>query len=473
MKLGIAAAAAAWLFTGDWVLAASVLTLAAIWTCVRTDEGPPVLQLALTLQWVEVSIGVFYVLWTGRPLEATLRSDYRPMVLIGLGCVGALIGGVAAGLYLIRRLKQPAGFRPEYALTFKTLAVCYIVGVMVVGSMNRFAWEYPSLTQAIIALTYARLGLLYLVLRRLVKEGQWPIFAGLLAFEVVLGITGFYAGFREPLIMAVLAVLEVFDGRSVRQWALVGVLAVAMAGLGVIWIGIRRDYRDRFMADEAFAGSRSQRIDSVSESISGWASRDASELTADVDRFIDRLWAIYYPALAVERVPAVLPHTDGALMKQALVHVFMPRILFPDKPGLISDSEMVRKYSGVMVAGEEQNTSIAFGYSAESYVDYGVPLMFLPVFVFGVLIGAAYAMLLRLIRHRDMAVSIATVIVWMSLYLFERSWAKTLGLTGTMLIYVGGIGFIFDRLWFEKSRRQHASAAAEAVGSMPAWSTSK
>jgi len=72
--------------------------------------------------------------------------------------------------------------------------------------------------------------------------------------------------------------------------------------------------------------------------------------------------------------------------------------------------------------------------------------MFAPVFLYGLLVGAAYAGILRLIRHRDMAVSLVTVFGWTSLYLFERSWAKTIGLAGTLLIYATAVTMMFDRL---------------------------
>jgi hypothetical protein len=154
----------------------------------------------------------------------------------------------------------------------------------------------------------------------------------------------------------------------------------------------------------------------------------------------------------VDRVPRVLPHTHGRLMLETLQFVFEPRILFPNKPYITSDSEMLRRYSGVMVAGEEQNTDIAFGYAAESYIDYGVPLMFVPAFIWGLFIGLAIELIYREYHHRDMAISVATVIAWISLYLFERSWAKTIGFGGTLLIYSGGLCYILDRLWFEKFR---------------------
>jgi hypothetical protein len=110
----------------------------------------------------------------------------------------------------------------------------------------------------------------------------------------------------------------------------------------------------------------------------------------------------------------------------------------------------VRKYAGVKVAGAEENTDIAFGYAAESYVDFGIPLMFLPVFIWALFMGVVYGSILRWYHYRDIAVSVATVICWLSLYLFERSWSKTIGLSLTLLIYVGGLTFLLDRLWYER-----------------------
>ena len=42
--------------------------------------------------------------------------------------------------------------------------------------------------------------------------------------------------------------------------------------------------------------------------------RDPERMVPDADRMVSRLWAIYYPALALKRVPAVLPHENGAIL---------------------------------------------------------------------------------------------------------------------------------------------------------------
>jgi hypothetical protein len=462
MKFAFLAGALGWLFSGDWLIGACLLVLGLGWVMLQPDEGPPVIALAFSMQWLSVCVGLFYFTLTDRPLDATIHSDYRPMVEIGLGCLVAMITGLAVGRRLVGLLGPASGLRPAYALTFKTLVTAYALGTLFVGAIQTAAWDYPGLAQAILALTYLRLGLLYLVLRRLLADNQWHFFGAVVAVEIVLGITGYYAGFREPLIMAALSFLEFFDRRNVRHWITISALVTLMAVLGIAWVGVRTEYRRRFESDEKFAANRSARIDVLRASINDWAGQSRGEMLGNLDRFVDRMWTIYYPALAVSRVPSVLPHTNGSLMLETLQYVFEPRLFFPNKPDIKSDSEMVRKYSGVWVAGEDQLTDIAFGYAAESYIDFGIPLMFVPTFIWSAFVGFAIACILRVFRHRDIAISVATVIAWLSLYLFERSWAKTIGLSGTLLIYAGGLSFILDRLWFEKFRNIYGKDLSDA-----------
>ena len=445
---------------GDWLAGLALAVLAFIWIALPAEEGPPVLALATMMQWVSVCVGYFYYLLAGRSVDAITKTDYRTMLVLGLGCVAATAVGLAMGRELIKRWRKPQGLRPANALSFKTLIVVYVTFTASLSLTHNI--DFGGFGMAVVALGYLRLGLLYLVFRRLIRDHDWHYLGLLLAVEIVLGITGFYAGFREPLIMAALAFLEFFDRRSVRQWASIGVLGVMMVTLGVVWIGVRVDYRGKWMSDERFSSSRSARVDLLRDSVNAWASQSSEDMWVNIDAFVDRMWTIYYPALAVDRVPAVLAHTDGALMADTLRFVFEPRILFPDKPYIVSDSQMVRRYSGVAVAGEEVDTDIAFGYAAESYVDFGVPGMFVPAFIWALFIGVAIELIFREYHHRDMAISVATVIGWMSIYLFERSWAKTIGLGGTLLIYAGGLCYILDRLWFEKFRNLYLGGVDQA-----------
>jgi hypothetical protein len=445
-----------WWASGDWIGGAGAVALWIGWQLLLIEHTPPVLAWAFSFQWLQVTIGIYYSGLTGRVLRTMKLSDYRPMILIGLGCVLALAVGLRLGVSCYERF---TGSRPgthkgvRMKLSWPLLATCYVLALALNGTILAVAVQFPALTQALFALTSVRLGLLLLILRRLVQPPFRPgWFALLLAVEVVLGLSGFFAGFKEPLMIALIALFEMFDRRRVAHWMTAGVLLAACLCLSVMWISVRRDYR----ADYSQLGSRTARLEKVGTLANLWWDQNNQELMPSVDDLVERLWAVYYPALAVARVPSVLPYTDGALLEAAVVQALEPRILFPDKPPVPSDSDKVRRYSGIYVAGAESNTSIAFGYAAESYIDFGLPWMFAPIFVFGLLMGVAYVWFLVNLRHGELSTALVTVVFWLSLYLFEKSWPFMIGQAGTMLLYLGTLTFFIDRYLYARHQTRGA-----------------
>ena len=432
-------------WTGYWIAGLAVAVLLVIWALLSTAEGPPVLALALTYQWMQVTIGLFYTVLTGEELEAMYDTDWQRMMLIGLAWITCLALAIFYGIVLTRRRVMPPPDAPMLAVSGKVLYIAYALSLLLTGVVQELAWQYPMFTQAILAITFTHLGLLFVLTRRFTRpQFQWEKLALLMGIEVAVGFTGYFAGFREPIVMGAIAVLEIFDRRDMRHWAFAGVLAAVLAASSLVWISVRGELRQE-IDDELISNSRMERFDRARTLSTGLLSQAASDYTEAATTLIDRLWAIKYPAMALERVPTYVPHTNGDMMWDAVTHLVTPRFLYPDKPDLISDSELVRKYAGANVAGAEQNTSIAFGYSAESYVDYGLPWMFVPVIVWGLLLGVAFQMWISVIHHRELAVAVTTVMFWLALYLFERSWAKTLGGTVTLMIYLGGLVYLFDQ----------------------------
>jgi hypothetical protein len=99
-------------------------------------------------------------------------------------------------------------------------------------------------------------------------------------------------------------------------------------------------------------------------------------------------------------------------------------------------------------------------------VDFGIPAMFAPVFLWGLFLGLAFQTLFVLIRHRELEIPLVTIIFWLSVYLFERSWLKWMGLTGTMLIYLGAATFLLDR-WLCQRYLIRGSERQSSVPSAP------
>jgi hypothetical protein len=449
--------------TGDWIAGVAVAALLLVWWLLSSAEGPPVLALAVTYQWVQVSVGIFYSALIGEPLEAMVKSDWRTMVLIGLGCVVTLAVALSVGLTFARGRLTAPDTRPQLAFSPTVVYAAYGASVLVTGVVQEIAWNYPSITQAILALNFSHLALVFLLARRFTRPVfAWEKLAALMALEVALGFTGYFANFREPLLMGSIALVEVFDRRDTRHWMFFAAVVVVLGVSSVVWMSVRGELRRD--VDEEIETTRMERLDKVRALSSGFFS-EGGDYRESTTRVIERVWAIYYPALAIERVPSVLPHTNGEVIQGALSHLVTPRILFPDKGELPSDSEMVRKYSGVHVASTEENTSIAFGYAAESYIDFGLPWMFLPVLIYGLAMGAVYQGWLTVIRHRELAVSLVTVIFWLSLYVFERSWVKTMGLAITLMVYLGGCTYLIDQyLLARRAQREPTDAHGALLG---------
>ena len=444
------------LAANDWLAGASVLTLMICVKTVWTGDGLFVLPMAMAFQWMQGSLGVMYYAITSRTLPAIISSDYRPMVLVSLGCCLALSAGIRVGL-MLKKAPDPNEVRPGVAFPIGLLWTVYGVTVVAEGALSTLAPEYPSLRQILVTFESARLGVLFLILRRLcIFPPRFGLVAAVVALEIVLGITGFFAGFREPIVLAVLAVLEIFDRKKAAHWFALATASVVIMALGVLWMGIRGEYRSQYVQVDQFSASRGARVSRVEDLTGNFLKNDAQGIYGTTDALVDRMWAIYYPALAMSRVPSILPHTDGAIIGAALTHIVTPRIFFPDKGELPSDSDSVRKYSGVQVAGREANTSIAFGYAAEAYIDFGIPLMFAPVFAFGIFCGFCYALFRSIIWHRELFVAFATVSFWVGLYLFERTWATMMGVTVGFMVYLGAPIVLLDRFLLIQYGKQQA-----------------
>ena len=427
----------------QWLIAASVPVLWSIWRFLRLEGGPPVLAFALTYQWGQNVVGLFYYAITGRKPLAMQAPMYGDMVVIGLVCIVMLVTGIVAGDAIVARRMAPRPTR-EIALSWTNLFVFYFVLLAFRGALRDYAWNLSAgLTQGVLAITYVRFALFYLILRRLVYLRRWSFAAAFVMLELALGLIGYFAEFREPLFIAVVVMAEQFDYRRATHWASFAIVGTAMLLTGVLWIGIRSPLRE--YSDELSKQTVTDRLEYSMNLAQNWINSSGDARLDSVDLFIDRMWDVYYPALALARVPSVLPHTGGALMSAALQHVITPRLLVPDKQDVESDSLQVRRFAGVYVAGPEQNTTISFGYPIQSYIDYGIPLMFVPVFLFALFMGAAYRFLLRILIHREISVAVVTVIFWMSLYAANKSWAKLIGLALTLIVYLGGFTFLVDR----------------------------
>src|SRR4051794_25111037 len=218
----------------------------------QTGDNLFVVPAAYIFHWTQTSVGIVYRGLTGREVATFYSSNYRPMVWIGLGCCTALAVGILLVLNVIKGARENQE-RPTFAFALSSLALVYIVTVFFEGSLIVVSGQYPPVRQMIVTADTARLGVLYLILRRLlIPRTRWSLFTAVVAIECVLGITGFFAGFREPVVLAGLAVYEIFDRRVTKHWVALAVGVVLAISLSVLWMGIRAEYRREYTEVDAF-----------------------------------------------------------------------------------------------------------------------------------------------------------------------------------------------------------------------------
>jgi hypothetical protein len=321
-------------------------------------------------------------------------------------------------------------------------------------------------TQLLYVLGFARFGLLYVLVTRITSPvPQWLALGAIVLFEVGIGLTGYYASFREPLAFILLALTASLSARRPTTWIALAAGGVLAAAVTVTWTAIKPVVRAHY----GFESSTTQRLERVL-SLIGPAMKDpATGIGAQVDRVVSRLWMIRFPALAMERVPAEVPHEDGRILKGAVANAVMPRVFFTEKGILPSESEKVRKYSGVYVAGRESGTSFAFGYVADSYVDFGRPMMFVPIFLFGCLLGIADRVIRRVLSDRDVVSAVRVVVLWSAAYSFEQSWVMMIGTTLGLFLVITALGLALDRAL----RSRHGGAVPVPVGPVRAERVSR
>ncbi len=218
-------------------------------------------------------------------------------------------------------------------------------------------------------------------------------------FEILLSFSGFWASFKDYILVAVGAFFTLNRKISAKAFLAFFLVAIITFFIFVVWSASKGKYR-AFLT----GGERSQNVvqtnqlnnitvlwDIVSEDFN--AENFSESFERGRDALVYRISYVEYFALALKQVPTFLPHENGQLLQNALEHVMKPRILFPDKK-VIYDSDITSKYTGITFAGRDEGTSFSLGAVAEAYIDFGIVYMFIPIFFFGLLFGWMYKTLM-------------------------------------------------------------------------------
>jgi hypothetical protein len=410
---------------------------------------PPVLLLLFGYQWVQASILIFQANWFG--LEVSTRApggDVDTAILLTLGGLASMAIGMRWGAGAQRMGGLIAAQTVALSQPISRWFSLYLFSSAVATLALALAWKVPGLVQPLLALVSLKWAfffmLAYATFVRTRSIGTFFVIA--FALELALGIGGFFSDFKTVFFVTLLAGAASGKKLSARTVFSLGSFAALLIAFGVVWTAVKKDYRD-FVS----GGSGSQivtvdywtAVTKLGELVSAL---DGEALAQAGDNMVQRLSYVEFFASALEYVPNLVPHENGALMWDAISRPFMPRILFPDKAS-IDDSMRTNLYTGG-AAGNYAGTSISLGWIAETYIDFGEFLMMAAIFLVGYFYGRIYRWCLGGEHPQGlMGFAFATAVLLPYIGL-ETSFTKTFGGVAASVVMVLLImKFVMPR-WF-------------------------
>ena len=432
-------------------VAASALCLALIIWLLWSRNEVPILLLPALFQWSEVATPSLSTIWKQVPLNQLFQNnaDFDYATLYALAAVGILAVGLRLGSGrskypgFAERLRVEATtwrYRDVAVIAFSAMGIGYLA-----ASISGSAGSARELFNQVSNIKYV--GLFALSYWCLVRRSQMLVLAAVIAFEVVFGMTGFFAEFKNSILTFLIAALAARPRLRPVDIATVTAAGTLLLGIGIFWSEVKPSYR-RFVnqgsGEQVVLEPMNQRLEFLANAA---GTMDAAQFSDGFDKLVTRHGYVEYLALTMQSVPAVMPHEDGRLTLGLLEHVTIPRFLFPDKPVLPNDTEITARYTGLHLSINSA-TSISIGYLGELYVDFGLLGSLLAVAAIGGVTGLAYRMLRDQSHGPLLLVAGLCLIIALPLAYFGQAYVKTMGSWVASMI----IAFAAQRFWLPRVR---------------------
>jgi hypothetical protein len=355
------------------------------------SKEPKVIFVALLLFWLSIVVKIFYADIVGVSYESLSLSPLISETTF-IALVSLLVFSI--GLYITsRNIEKNILIDCSENFNYKTdkVVIFYVTSTLISFILKRILFTFPAFSQLFNAFIQFKLGLLFLLIHNVyIGNNRRLIVALIVTFELLLSLVSYFSSFKDILITAAIVISFYPIKFSLTQAIRNIIFLVSTIYLMLIWQTIKSEYRDylnKGSRTQSVQVSNYEAVNKVWELVQ--VAKPFSRQNDIVYQSIDRLSYIEFFSQSMVRVPDEIPHENGKIWLSNINHILLPRIFNPDKKS-IDDSQMVNTYSLRKVATADEGTSFSLGFIAESYIDFGKYLMFIPVFLLGLMIGAVY-----------------------------------------------------------------------------------
>lgn len=401
---------------------------------------PPILLLPALFQWSEVSIWPYATALRGTSLneQSGFGADLETSTIYGLLGVLALAAGMRLGCGRVarrssfaQRLRSDAQgrtFSEVARLAMVTIAAGY--GLAATGRIS------GGLLQ--VALAFAQIkyiGIFVLCYWCLYNQRGLLTMCAVVGSDVIFGLTGFFAQFKDVILTVFIAALAARPRIQAKDAFAVGVAGLLILNLAIFWSAIKPDYRvflNQGSGAQEVVVPVQQRLAYLVDRSMRFDGRDWSD---GLDHLIDRHGYTDFLALVMANVPANREHENGRLTWQAATFFAIPRLIWPAKPPLPNDTDVMAEYTGLPDMWAD-NTSISIGYLGDLYIDFGWLGGLLATFGIGACVGRCYRNLSRHEATTPLISSGLCVMLILPVCYFGTAYIKLFGALAATIIAV-------------------------------------
>ena len=436
--IGLAAVIISPLTANPFLTSLALLMVPLLFLMLWRPGEAPILLFACGYQWLQATAKIFHADILGVEVSQLFFNDSVIEQTIFYCLVGILVLalGIRLGAGKISGIgeneRSPDGLQISMKGAWKIYLYSAVFGLII----GRIAWLVPGLTQILIKIADLRFFFLFVLASVVLQQHKGVGLLGLaIAVETLVGFLGYFSGFKMVFFVLIIAYLGAKPNLSARDYVFLSIVASLLLTLSLFWTSIKMDYRSFLSQGEQAQVVKVDVQDRLSWISSAAVSSDLNAMQKAVTDLANRAAYVDFFGLVMGRVPSRMPYENGELWWSALHHVFTPRLFFPSKPRLASDSELTEKYTGLRLPGYREGTSISIGYMGESYIDFGFPGMLMPIFLVGLLWGLIYRYLIGM-RPYTIFNQAAAMYVLLGAVLLEITNVKLLGGVLTSFIAV-------------------------------------
>jgi hypothetical protein len=410
----------------------------------------------ITINWLAIVGDLLNADLTGGSLTSGWAGPYQAEAIIfSLCAVLALSLGMRWGTQLGGRIFRspaqidngsPNGNAGDIGL--QRAVIWYFLSLPTISILNFIAASVPVIAQPFYALTLIKFVCVYLLAAKAFESGRYGWIALVAVLEIVIGLTGYFANYKEAIIVMLIALASSRARMNAGKWFFAAVAMIALVWVSLVWTAVKMDYRHHVAWQPI-----EQRIDWMAQQflVNNIDYRDA------VIKLTARIGYTQLFARIMAQEPSVSRSGTFSFYVAAVQHILTPRILFPDKPTL-NDSKITTALLGIKI---DAVTSIGVGYVAQAYVDFGFPGLLLPILSIGIMLGTAAKYFMTRSAPLLIRQAFATATLFLA-FAFAEDIDKALGGFITAFIAMAltlkfGYPIVAPRLAVPRPRRRTAS----------------